>query len=317
MIRALSLAGRGAALVVLYVVLFSAGTALFPVDVPSDGVDPAAALLGVLGGAVLDTALLGAWAARTRLRGLRRWAALSLAFYGVKTLSSQLEALWFMPNVTAGMAPALFGMTLPLALLFPAAVAWAFGRRGPAEAPVWRAPAIPLSRAILGWTVLSAVVYPALFWSAGYFVAFQSPAVREFYGGLRGDGFFAHLGAVFAADPLVVPFEALRGLLWILFVLPLLRTSAGRWWVDALLVGLTLALVQNDVHLIPNPLMSPEIRLYHFVETASSNLVWGLAIGWVLRGPVSGGRARGRPAHPRDVGVVPHDGSPAAARGSP
>jgi hypothetical protein len=277
---------RGGALVLLYVVLFLAGTALFPVSAgqaPSPE-EAAWSMEGILACAVIDTALLAAWVSRTRLRGWRRWLATAAAFYGVKTFTSQLEALWFMPNVTAGMAPSLLAMTLPLCLLFPLAVIAAFGIRGPVEGPAWRAPAVSRARAVLDWAVLSVLVYPALFWAAGYFVAHRNPAVREFYGGLQGDGFLSHLTGVFAADPTVVPFEAFRGFLWILMILPFLRTSAGRWWVDALLTGLFLALVQNDVHLIPNPLMSAEVRMVHLVETATSNFVWGLAIVWVLRG---------------------------------
>ena len=300
--RILAVGWRAVALVVLYLVLFVAGTTLFPVNAgaPPDPAAATATLLGLLACAVIDTVLLGLWAARTRLRGWRRWAALAVAFYGVKTFSSQLESLWFMPNVTASMGPALFAMTMPLCLVFPAAVVAAFGARGPAEAPAWRAPALPWGRRLLDWTVLSAVVYPALFWGAGYFIAFRSPAVREFYGGLRGEGFLGHLAGVVAADPWVVPFECLRGLLWILLLLPLFRTSRGRWWTDALLAGATLALVQNDLHLLPNPLMSPEIRLFHFVETSSSNFVWGLLMvgllrGWRERGRLAAGAGGGLP----------------------
>lgn len=171
---------------------------------------------------------------------------------------------------------------------------------------------MPLGWAIADWATLSAVVYPALFWSAGYFVAFRSPAVREFYGGLLGDGFFGHLWGVFSKDPSVVPFEALRGLLWILLVLPLFRTSQGRWWTDALLVGATLALVQNDVHLLPNPLMAPEVRLYHFVETASSNFVWGFLLVALLRGWRERGARTARPSAP----ASPQDRAPSALAGA-
>lgn len=304
----LRLLGRFAALTLLYVVLFVLGTKLFPLSsVPP--VDPAEAnrtLLGLFGCAAIDTVLLGLWAARTRLRGWRRWAALAGAFYGVKTFSSQLEALWFMPNVTGPMAPSLFAMTLPVCLVFPLAVIAAFGQRGSADAPAWRAPTVPLGWAIADWATLSAVIYPALFWSAGYFIAFRSPVVREFYGGLLGDSFLGHLWGVFSKSPSVVPFEAFRGLLWILLVLPLFRTSRGRWWTDALLVGATLALVQNDVHLLPNPLMTPEVRLYHFVETASSNFIWGFLMVALLRG----WRERAaRAAHP-SASAGPQDRAP-------
>lgn len=275
--------GLGLGLVLLYVLLFATGAAHFsPVD--GDPESGGRALLAMFACGVIDTVILGALAARTRLRGLARWAALSWAFYGTKTLTSQIEALWFMPNVSGDMAPALFAMTLPLGLIFPLAVAAAWGGRGPVEGPAWRAPPVSAARSVLDVALLSIIVYPALFWSAGYFVAFRSAALRDFYGGTLGDSFASHMWGVLTQSPAVLAFEAFRGALWISFVLPLLRSSAGRWTGDALRVALLFAFVQNDVHLIPNPLMSPEIRLYHFLETASSNFVWGLVLTWVLVG---------------------------------
>ena len=47
---------------------------------------------------------------------------------------------------------------------------------------------------------LSALVYPALFFSAGWFVAFRSEAVRAFYGGIHGDTIFSHVAWVFTHD---------------------------------------------------------------------------------------------------------------------
>jgi hypothetical protein len=87
---------------------------------------------------------------------------------------------------------------------------------------------------------------------------------------------------VFRADPLIYPFEVLRGAMWVAAAWLMLRTTRGPWWQGALLVGAWFALVQNDVHLLPNPLMAPQIRAYHFVETATSNFVNALCIGWAL-----------------------------------
>lgn len=269
-----------------YVVLFTLGTILFPLKLepPPDPNQAGAALGGMLACALIDTFLLMLWAGRTRLRGVRRAAALALALYGVKTFTSQLEALWFMPNVTGPMAPALFGMTLPLALVYPALLAQAFGSKAAPEEPVWRKPPASHGALTLAWSVLSILVYPTLFFTAGYFIAFQSAVVREFYGGVMGSNFFSHMLGVFTSAPSLFPFEVFRGFLWILMMLPLIRTSRRGWLSDAVLTGAFLALVQNDVHFIPNPLMAPEVRLYHFIETASSNFIWGFLIVFGLRG---------------------------------
>lgn len=126
------------------------------------------------------------------------------------------------------------------------------------------------------------VVYPALFFAAGWFIAFQSSEVRAFYGGAHGGDVFSHYAWVFRYNPFVYPLEIIRSVLWIAAALPLLRTTRRPWWVGTLHVALWFSLVQNDVHLLPNPLMAPTIQLYHFVETSSSNFIWAWCIGWVL-----------------------------------
>jgi hypothetical protein len=40
--------------------------------------------------------------------------------------------------------------------------------------------------------------------------------------------------------------------------------------------------VENDVHLLPNPLMPAAVRQMHFIETASSNFLYGLLTAWLL-----------------------------------
>ena len=286
---------KGLGLTALYAASMGIGTSLFPIPGAKEALTAAEqqqAGLGLLAMGAIDTAVLGAIAWTSRLRGWRLYATLVLVFWGVKTFTSQIEALWFMPNVTGAMFPLLMAMTVPLALIFPAALMAALGlwRRDPALEPAWRAPAMAPGELALKVGALSAVVYPALFFAFGYFVAWQSQALRDFYGGAVSGGVVAHFASLFARDPFVLAFEAARGLLWVAFALPVLRTARGPAWLGPVLVGLLFCFVQNDVHLLPNPLMGPEVRFFHFVETGSSNFLWALAIGALL------GRSHARPA---------------------
>jgi hypothetical protein len=61
-----------------------------------------------------------------------------------------------------------------------------------------------------------------------------------------------------------------------------IRTTKGRLWEAGLIVVLLFTLVQNDVHLIPNPLMPPAVRATHFIETATSNLIFAVIVTWLL-----------------------------------
>ncbi len=291
----ISTAGKSLALVMLYVVLFVGGSRLLlPPTIrdaaPSDPAQQGAAFFAILACAVIDVALLLGIALTSRLRGTKLWLMLAGFFWFVKTFTSQLEAAYFMSNVSAQMAPALFSWTLPLCLGLPAALMALFGlwAADPLLIPAWRAP-MGRTELALKLAALSVIVYPVLFFGAGYFIAWQSPAVRQFYSGstqiLRPA---QHFATVFAEHPGLFPFEMLRGLLWVGAALPVLRTARGPAWLTTLLVALSFALIQNDLHLLNNPLMPTEVRHYHFLETASSNLVWGACIGWLLLRPQRG-----------------------------
>ncbi len=271
-----------AALVALYLVLFSAGAALFVTDAMRGSDAPSAySGLVLVGVALFDVCLLAVIAARSRLSGWRLAVLLAAVFYFVKTFTSTLEAAYFMKNVSPEMIPALFSMTAPLALLLPPAVALAFGPPAAAQ-PAWVRPPMSTTELVVKVAVLSIIVYPVLFFGFGYFVAWQSPALREFYGAGADVGFFTHFSRMFAADPVVIPFEWLRGLLWVACAAAVLRTTRGPAWVGGVLVALLFALVQNDVHLLPNPLMPPEVRFMHFWETSTSNALNAAAIAWLL-----------------------------------
>jgi len=227
---------RWVVLSLAYGVLFVLGSRAFapviPGAPPSAG-GPSSALLALLAIAVVDSALVLAAVRASRLYGVRLVLLTAGVFYFVKTVTSQIEAIYFMPNVTGPMLPGLLAMTLPLSVgLAPLAV-WLGGRMRPGpldESPGW-AP-LPMGRGE-AWAkvgALSAVVYPALFFAAGWFIAFRSPEVRAFYGGAHGPDVLSHYAWVLRNDPFTYPLEIFRGALWVAAALALLRTTRGPWW---------------------------------------------------------------------------------------
>jgi hypothetical protein len=55
----------------------------------------------------------------------------------------------------------------------------------------------------------------------------------------------------------------------------------GKWPETALAIG-SLFAVTNAQLLLPNPYMPETVRITHLFETAPSNFVFGLLIGWLL-----------------------------------
>jgi hypothetical protein len=110
----------------------------------------------------------------------------------------------------------------------------------------------------------------------------RNPAVREYYSGIDEGAFVAHMGAVLRSTPWLIPFQILRSLLWAGIALPVIRMMTGRWPETALAIGLLFAVVRNAQLLLPNPHMPEAVRTTHLIETASSNLIFGFFVGWLL-----------------------------------
>jgi hypothetical protein len=129
-----------------------------------------------------------------------------------------------------------------------------------------------------------AVGYLVLYWGAGYFIAWQNPELRAFYG-QPGEAlpFFTHTANTLREDPMLFPLQLLRALLWVLCALPVVRGSRVNPWWTALLVGMLFSIPQNVGHILANPLLPvASVRVSHMVETASSTFVFGAVVTWLL-----------------------------------
>jgi hypothetical protein len=274
----------------VYFVLFALGGWLWAPSLPEASPAPAgSAELGLLAMALVDSALVLGVVRTSRLFGFRLMLLVAGLFWGIKTFTSQIEAAYFMPNVQSGMLPGLLLMTVPVTLgvaVLGVALGGKLKRGQLAEQPAWQSPQLSSKETWTKVVLLACLVYPALFFAAGWFIAFSSEELRAFYGQPEGGTFWAHISALLVREPQLYLLESARGLLWVAFAIPLLRTTAGPRWVGGLHVVLWFAVLQNDVHWVPNPFMSPTIRLYHFIETASSNLVWGALVSWWMSVPI-------------------------------
>ena len=59
----------------------------------------------------------------------------------------------------------------------------------------------------------------------------------------------------------------------------LLTTLVACGLAAGIAVGLAYAMFMNTSLLVPNPIMPDAVRAAHFVETASSNFIFGLIVG--------------------------------------
>lgn len=133
---------------------------------------------------------------------------------------------------------------------------------------------------ILPRVALLAVIYMLIYFLFGYFVAWQFADVREFYSGTPDKDSFIGVMAGNLEDSFIIPFQFLRGLLFSIFILPIVFMFRHRKWellISLLLVYATTAIVL----IIPNALFPDRVRWAHFIEMTTSMTLFSV-IAWLV-----------------------------------
>jgi hypothetical protein len=220
---------------------------------------------------------------RSRWAGWRLAGAVFFIFYGVTTFMPQIESAVFLTRLPPGTVPRLFLMGALIAAPFSVLSVLILGKRRAATVDTQPNTRLVMPAGEWAWKLaLIAVVYVLLYFTFGYFVAWRHPGVPEYYGGVDPGSFPAQMRTVLRNTPWLVPFQIFRALCWVALALPVIRMLKGEWPETALAIGLLFAVVMNAPLLLPNPYMPEPVRMAHLVETASSNFIFGVFVGWLL-----------------------------------
>jgi hypothetical protein len=254
-------------------------------------VSPGAGLLII---AFVNVAVVAALILTSCRGGWKMAVSLAMAYYGAVTLLPQIETWYFLTPISVDpqLLRRLFLMGVPTAFLFVPLAVWILGKGRAADAPPAGVLVMPAHE--WAWKLAAiALAYVALYWSAGYFIAWQNPELRALYG-RPGDPlpFLTHTANTFRSDPDLFLFQMVRGLLWVLCALPVIHGSRISTAGTAIVVALLFSVPQNVGQILANPLMPvASVRLSHMIETAASTFVFGLVVVWLLR------RSSPRPIH--------------------
>lgn len=234
---------------------------------------------------------------QTRWSGTPLVLGLMIGFYGVHTLLGQIEALVFLTPLGerwgAGSVPALtmpldfilsqFGVGAALAVVGAPAAAALSGKlkRSDSQEHFRLLPEFTFGQWL--WKLGAVILfYEVLYFGFGYYVAWRNPAVTAFYQGTDPGSFLVQMRHVTTETPTLIPFQALRALLWAAFTLPAITMLRRKGLLGAVVTGLFISLPMNIPHIVPNPFMPAAVRQAHFIETASSNFIFGLVLFWLL-----------------------------------
>jgi hypothetical protein len=246
--------------------------ATLPAPADSEAVPLGAGQALLLVNALVALVLAALGARMTGPFGLRA-ASLFLLLYVTETLLSIVESLFFgaflhLPDGLLGGLAVVNAVKSALAALV---AAWLW--RGEGEAAeigglAWKLPAIIL-------------LYIILYFGAGQFIAWQSAAVRAYY----GQGLAIDMGRL-------VLLQIGRGAVWAGLAWLLARNLRGSALFKAVLSGAALAIIMTGPLLYPNALMPWEVRQVHLVEIGVSNLLFGLLavllLSWSRTRPAEG-----------------------------
>lgn len=217
-------------------------------------------------------------------RGLKLILAVFVLYFGIGTFMTQIESLFF--NSALAIPTEMQGKIILsgfiIAMLFAPLSVWVMGKmRGKGEVN----DSMPL-RQLLSKGLLLSFIYCCVYILFGYFIAWQSPAVRLLYQG-NSDilPFGQHMTNMVNHSPVLIFFQLFRGVLWAGLAWLVIQMTEGSWWIKGIIIGLLFGVMATGGLLLPNPYMPAEVRWIHLWETSTSNFLFGFAAGWILRWP--------------------------------
>ncbi|MCL2127542.1 MAG: hypothetical protein FWH38_04750 [Treponema sp.] len=271
--------------VFVYTVVFSAANALLPF---SQGFKDLGAPSDPLG--LVYVFINSAWVCfaafyiirHTHHHGRKLIAGLAGVLFFVQVFMMQIETMFFIGafsgitvrDVVLIMAAGL----LPLLAVVPLMAAFFQCR----DKAVIEKPRLDLKKTAVRLALIG-IIYVCIYMAFGYFVAWQEVELRVFYSGAADKlSFLGQLANNVRTNPLIYPFQFVRGMLFGLFIIPLTFMIKNRasFLASVCFVYLSTA----TVLLIPNVLFPDMVRFAHLREMASSMLLFALIAGRILRG---------------------------------
>lgn len=235
---------------------------------------------------LINALVLSYLALRSRWHGWKLAGALFLVQYGVETFMSQIETVVFNQalQLTTSQVVTIFVSGLIRALIFAPLAVWILGKTRKDAAN--DAPNTRLVFSGAEWVkrlTIVAALYVLVYFIFGYFVAWQSAELRQFYSGSKDIlPFFSHMVGVLTNDPRLALIQFVRGYMWAALALPIMRMVKGGTLETCFAVALTLGVLLSVFVLFPNPYMPEIVRMAHFYELSSSMLTFGALTGWIL-----------------------------------
>jgi hypothetical protein len=236
---------------------------------------------------LIMTLMLVYLARRAHWYGWKLAGALFLIFYVLYTFLGWIELLAF-PAVSSQMPESMLtwgvlSQGLIIGIPFSLLTVWILGktRKEAIEEEVKDRLQMLTSEWI--WKlVVAAIMYVIVYFTFGYYVAWRTPSLPEFYSGTDPGTFFGQLANVTRDTPWLYALQILRGLIWAGIGCIIIRMHKGNAWETILATGLTFTILMNASLLFPNPFFPAIILRAHTIELVSSNFLYGILLSILM-----------------------------------
>jgi len=270
-------------------VLFVLFATIYPLvgvgqDLPEPHGDPTQAALILLACCFLQVVCVSLLVLRSRWSGWRLISAIFIIWVLGSTILGQMDSLWFMSQISLVFVGKLVLATSLQAALFSIIVVWVLGHGRQAKSETRLMSLIHRSgREWLRVFLTLALLHIVLYFTCGYYIAWQSPELRQFYGGSDPGSFYLQMLSLVKSDPWLFPFQLLRGLIWGLVVVLLSAALVGSRLSAALISTFVVVALFSAMLALPNPLMPEAVRHAHLLETVVSRGLFAFLSVWYLR----------------------------------
>jgi len=226
--------------------------------------------------ALLQSMVISYPVIRSRWSGWKLILTIFFIYYGVTTFMTQIESVVFLQYlvdiIPVEATPGLFlNGAISAVIISPVAVIlYGKYKKSTVENGTNQRLIMPAKQWI--WKVLIiAVIYVFIYLLFGALVAkpLAGKAFDEYYANLQMPSW-------------IIPFQILRGIIWILISLPIIRMMKGKIWETKLAVSLVLSVLISSLVIPPNEFMPSAIRHAHFVEIFLSMFLFGWITVWIL-----------------------------------
>jgi hypothetical protein len=222
----------------------------------------------------LHTSVLSYPIIRSRWNGWRLIGVMFLLFYGVMYLMTAIEAVYLPEILPPHLVLSLIVNGAITAAAFSIFAVWIYGRmRGDGEEQE------PNQRLRMPWTQwvwkLALIAFSYVF----LYILFGVLVFLPLAGALDPKA-LAQASAV-SLPNWIIPFQAVRGLMWAVLALPVIRMMRGHWWEAGLAVALSFAVVMSANQLMALD-MPAGLRTAHIAELFGENFALGWIVVWLL-----------------------------------